>query len=334
MSGEKRVIITKTPFRVHIAGGGDIADYYTKYGDGAFVSGALNRYMYITVSRYFFENSIRAHYALMENDVTNVDEINHPSIRECLKFTGITKGVQINSIADFPARGTGVGSSSSFAVGLLNALHSYKGEKVSPEQLAREAVYIEREVLREAGGKQDQYMAAYGGIKLLVFKKDGTVDVKDVEMKKKDIGELEKHLLLMYTGKERSSSSIHVNQGAEAGSHVDAYRKMVDLAYKLYAAYQDGRWMETGKILHENWELKKTLASGISDQYLNRLYKTAIENGAEGGELMGAGGGGFFMFFADPDKHERIIEALPEARAERFGFEMEGSKVIYEQGSL
>lgn len=334
MGSEKKLIITRTPFRVHFAGAGDMADYYKNYGDGAFVNAAINRYTYVTVKDYFYENSLRAHYAQVENDVTNLDEINHPSIRESLRLLGITKGIEINSTADMPSRGTGLGSSSSFAVGLLNALHVHKGESATQVQLAEEAVHIEREVLKEAGGKQDQYIAAFGGIKLMIFKKDNTVDVRDVKMDKKDMAELERHLLFIYTGKERVSHNIHTKQDSEVGKHLDAYRKSVGLAYKQYEALQDGRWQETGRILHENWTLKKTFADNISDTYLDRLYKTAMENGAEGGEIMGAGGGGFFLFFADPDKHERIIEALPELKPMQIGFEMEGSKVIYKQGNV
>lgn len=333
MNSEKRVVFTKTPFRLSFAGGGtDIPDYYKKYGPGAVVSAAMNKYMYVTASQYFFENSIRARYTQLENDVTNVNEVHHPSIRESLRFLGVTKGIQITSIADIPSKGTGLGSSSSFAVGLLNALHAYKGDNATKKQLAEEAIHIEREVLKEAGGKQDQYVAAFGGIISMKFKSDDTVDVKSIDMKKEELADLERHLLLMFTGKERNSPTIHSRQAAEVSEHVETYRKMVNLAQKQAEAFESGRWEETGKLLHENWLLKKTLTSGISDPYMDRLYNTALENGAEGGKIMGAGGGGFFLFFADPDKHEKIVDSLPELRVEPMGIGQEGSKVIYMQG--
>lgn len=331
--GEKKVVITRTPFRLSFAGGGtDIPDYYRNYGTGAVVSGAMNKYTYVVISEYFYENSIKARYAKTENDVTNVNEIEHPSIRESLKLLGVTKGVQITSIADIPSKGTGLGSSSSFAVGLLNALHAYKGEEASQKQLAEEAIRVERDILKEAGGKQDQYIAAFGGLRFMEFNRDGTVDVRKVKISKKDLGELERHLLLMYTGKERSSSTIHVRQASEVSSHVDTYKKMAELARKQFEALENGKWRETGRLLHENWMLKKTLASGISDTYIDRLYNTALENGAEGGKIMGAGGGGFLLFFADPSKHQQIIDSLPELKVDNFSFNMEGSKIIYRQG--
>ena len=241
MVGERRVVITRTPFRLSFAGGGtDIPDYYKMYGTGAVVSGAMNKYIYITISENFYENSIVVRYTKTENDVTNVNEIEHPSIRESLKMLGVTKGVQITSIGDVPSRGTGLGSSSSFAVGLLNALHVYRGENTSPKRLAEEAIRVERDILKEAGGKQDQYIAAFGGLQLMEFKKDDTVDVRGVKISKRDLSNLEKHLLLMYTGKERSSSAIHVKQTSEIGSHVDSYRKMVELAHKQFDAFENG----------------------------------------------------------------------------------------------
>lgn len=333
MVDQKKFILTRTPFRFSFAGGGtDIPDFYRNHGPGAIVSGAMNRYVYINVKDYFFENSVRVHYSKVENDVTNVNEIQHPLMRECLKYLGITKGVELSSVADIPSKGTGLGSSSAFTVGLLKGLHAWKGEEIDPKQLAEEAIHIERVILKEAGGKQDQYVPAFGGLLLMEFNRDDTVNVKKVEMGKNEFNDLEKHLLMMYTGKERSSSAIHTKQATGVADHIDDYKKMVELAYKQYDALQNGKWQETGKLLHENWMLKKKLADGISDTYLDRLYNTALENGAEGGKIMGAGGGGFFMFFADPDKHQKIIEALPELRPEPFSFEMEGSKAVYAQG--
>lgn len=333
MDSHKRVVITRTPFRISFAGGGtDIPDYYRRFGTGAVLSGAMNRYMFVSAHQYFFRDKIRIHYARAENDVADVNEVQHPSIRECLKLTGIKSGIQISSVADIPSKGTGLGSSSSFAVGLLNALHVWKGESATGKQLAEEAIYIERTALKEAGGKQDQYVAAYGGLLLMEFKKDDTVAVRQVDISKGNLKDLERHLLLMYTGKERNSSDIHVKQAGEVGSHIQAYQKMAEIAYSHCDALENGRWDETGKFLHENWMLKKTLAGGISDPHIDSIYNTAMQNGAEGGKMIGAGGGGFMLFYADPDKHHKIIEALPQMRTEPFEFEEGGSSVIYSQG--
>ncbi|MDE1768413.1 MAG: kinase, partial [Candidatus Micrarchaeota archaeon] len=245
MSGEKRVVITRTPFRLSFAGGGtDIPEYYNNYGNGAVVSGAMNKYMFISASQYFFKDKIRIHYVRTENDIDNVNDIKHPAIRECLKLMKIGSGVQISSIADIPSKGTGIGSSSSFTVGLLNALHRWKREKVGERQLAEEAVYVERTALKEAGGKQDQYVAAFGGLLFMEFLKDGRVNVRHVKMSKKDLGELEKHLLLIYTGSERSAGALEAKKAGAFGSHVSELKMMADLAYKQVDAFEDGRWRE------------------------------------------------------------------------------------------
>ena len=330
---EKRVVIGRTPLRISFAGGGtDIPDYYKNYGNGYVISAAAKKYVYIEANQYFFENSIRIHYSKVESDVTNINEVQHPVIKEALKLLGITKGIEISTVADVPSRGIGLGSSSSFTVGLLNVLHNWKGEAVSKEKLAEEAVHIERNVLKEAGGKQDQYVAAYGGLLFMEFLKDDSVKVRKVEISKSDLNELEKYILLLYTGKERSSAAIHVQQAGTVKDHIEAYKRMSELAYAQCEALENGKWRETGKLLHENWNLKKTLAPGISDPYIDRVYETAIRSGAEGGKIMGAGGGGFMMLFADPDKHQKIIDSIPEFKPEPFGFEPNGSEIIYTQG--
>ena len=335
MVNEERVAITRTPLRVSFAGGGtDIPQYYRTYGTGAVLSGAMNKYVYVSAHRCFFKDSIRVHYSKVENDVTDVNDIQNPVIREILKLTGVTKGIELSTVADVPARGTGVGSSSSFAVGLLNAVHSWKGERVDKKTLAEEAVHIEREVLKEAGGKQDQYVAAYGGLLLMEFFKDESVRIRQVNISKGDLSELEKHILLLYTGKERRSADIHVRQAGEIDRHVKEYKMMAELAYRQCEALESGNWMETGKLLHQNWMLKKTLAEGISDPYTDNIYETALKNGAEGGKILGAGGGGFMIFFADPDRHQDIMDAIPGFRQEGFGFGFEGTKIIYSQGIL
>jgi D-glycero-alpha-D-manno-heptose-7-phosphate kinase len=333
MHTEKRVVMTRTPFRISFAGGGtDIPDYYRNYGVGAVVSATMNRYVYIIVNDDFYGGSYRAHYSKVEDYTPSIEGIRHPSIRECIRLVGVDKGIEVTTVADMPARGTGIGSSSSFAVGLLNALHIWKGEVAIPEQLAKEAIKVEREVLNEPGGRQDQYVAAMGGLMLMEFNKDESVNIKRVKMENAKMQEFNRHLLLLFTGKERHSGEIHMKQMARVSACFGTYKKMADLAHRQFAALEDGRWEETGRILHENWMLKKTLVTGISDPYIDTLYDTALRNGAEGGKIMGAGGGGFLLLFAPPEKHEQILGALPDLKQEKVSLELSGSTAIYSQG--
>ncbi len=322
------MIMTKTPLRITFVGGGtDMPGYYRKYNNGAVVSAAINKYIHIVVNKKF-DNHIRVSYSRTEI-VDSVDKINHPSVREALKLLEIDGGIEIVSISDIPSGGTGLGSSSTFLVGLLNALHAWKGEFVSPKELAEEAVHIERGILKEPGGKQDQYMAAYGGIKLMEFNKDDSVVITPIVAKENHYGLLRKHLMLLYTGTQRSSASIHTKQITSINSHITAYNSMRDISYRLFDSLRSGKWLVTGRLLDENWQLKKTLSEGISDSSIDKMYKKAIKLGAEGGKLVGAGGGGFLLMFASPDKHAAIKKALPKLREEPFEFEAEGSRVVY-----
>ncbi|MDE1823204.1 MAG: kinase [Candidatus Micrarchaeota archaeon] len=325
-----RFVVSKTPLRITFTGGGtDLPQYYRKHGPGAIVSAAINKYIFVTVSKHFHRDELRISYSKTENAIKNVEDIEHPTVREALKMLDIKSGIQITSITEIPSQGTGVGSSSTFLVGLLNALHGWLGETISPKQLAEEAVHIEREVLKEPGGKQDQYIAAYGGIKLMEFNSDDTVSIKPALLDSKQKLELNRHLLLLYTGNQRVSTSIHVKQEKEVESHLQEYDKMRNLAYQTYDSLSSGRWNDIGRLLDENWSLKKNLASGISTNEIDRWYETAKRAGAVGGKVIGAGGGGFMLFFADPDKHDKIRKALPGLQEEPFRFEMEGSKIVH-----
>ncbi|MEM3301688.1 MAG: kinase, partial [Thermoplasmata archaeon] len=319
-----------TPLRITFTGGGtDIPAYYRKYGPGAVVSATINKYIYVTVAKNFYRDEIRVSYSKTENAIKNVDDIQHPTVRESLKLLDIKSGIQIISITEIPSRGTGLGSSSSFLVGLLNALHAWRGEAVSPKQIAEEAVKIEREILKEPGGKQDQYMAAFGGINLMEFFPDENVSVKPTLLKAEDRKMLNDHLIMLYTGIERDSTKIHNEQMNTVDDRVENYRKMVEIAYKTYNLFSRGKWEDLGYLLHENWMMKKELSNGITNEKIDEWYKRAIDAGAIGGKLMGAGGGGFLLFFISPEKRENLKNALRELPEEQFKFEPFGSRILY-----
>jgi len=239
------------------------------------------------------------------------------------------KGLEIASFADIPSGGTGLGSSSSFIVGLLNALHAWKGEYAVPEQLANEAIKIEREILKEHGGKQDQYIAAYGGLQFMEFNLNGTVTCRPITMSEESMEQLRRHLMLFYIGGERSSSGILKSQVEEADGHIEAYDKMKEIAYEMYKKLSNNKWESTGRFLDENWKLKRTLANGISNTKVDSLYEAAKAAGAEGGKLMGAGGSGFMLLFAKPERHDQIAKALGTVRQEPFNFTYQGSRIAY-----
>ena len=323
-----RMFISKTPLRITFVGGGtDIKEYYSNYGRGSVLSAAINKYIYITVNKKF-DSNIRVSYSKTEI-VDSVDKIEHPSVREALKMLGIDGGIEILSISDIPSGGTGLGSSSTFLVGLLNALHAWIGEYVSPMELAEEAVKIEREILREPGGKQDQYMASFGGIQKLNFYSDERVELNPVVIESEKLKEFEDSLLLLYTGIQRSSGNIHDLQRKTVSDNFASYGEMVKIADEAYISLNKGDYRSLGKQMHDNWLLKKSLANGISDKKIDDWYERGINSGAHGGKLIGAGGGGFLLFMCDPSKKRNILDSLPELRQEEFRFEPEGTRIIY-----
>ncbi|MGC9011298.1 MAG: kinase [Candidatus Micrarchaeia archaeon] len=325
---KKRMIITRTPLRITFTGGGtDLQSYYKYHSPGAVVNAAINKYIYIIVNKKF-DNAIRVSYSRTEI-VDSVDKIQHPTVREALKLLDIDGGIEILSISDIPSEGTGLGSSASFLVGLLNALHSWKGEVVSPEELAKEAIHIKTDILKEAEGKQDEYIAAYGGMRLMYFNSDESVEVRPIIMPEDARAMLKSNLMLMYTGMHRRAPDILNKQSSSVSQHLKEYDKMKEITIKLYENLAKGNWKDTGTLLHENWLLKKSLESDISNNEIDMFYKKAIENGAEGGKILGAGGGGFMLLFAPPEKHDQIKKALPELREEDFEFEYLGSRIIF-----
>jgi len=321
------MIISRTPFRISFAGGGtDLPDYYREAG-GCVTSSAIDKYMFITVHPPFDER-IRLKYSQTEL-VEDVDAVEHPIIREALKLTGIKGRIEISAAADIPEQ-AGLGSSSSFAVGLLHALHAFKGEQVNAETLAREACEIELERLGDPIGKQDQYIAAYGGLQHIAFNPDDTVSVDPVIMPGARRAEFERHLMLFHCGGARSARDLLKTQRANIPSRMKQLGRLGELARQLREVLaRDGDLLLAGEILHEGWCLKRTLSDAITTLDIDAWYEKAREAGALGGKLLGAGGGGFLLLFVAPGKQEAVEKALSELRLVPIGLEREGSKIVY-----
>lgn len=320
------MIISRTPFRISFVGGGtDLAAFYRRR-PGAVVSTAINKYMYVTVNRYF-DDSIILKYRRTEL-VKKVGDIRHPILRECLKLVGIDRGVEITSMADIVG-GTGLGSSSSFTVGVLHALHAFKGEYRTAEELAREACEIEIKRLGEPIGKQDQYIAAYGGFQSIEFMMDDTVRVDPIVLNERARGALIGRLMMFYTGVTRSASPVLRKFRSKFESKDRQMTRLRDLAYEAREALRDGDVDALGPMLHEGWELKRGISGGVSSAAINRAYSAAFSAGATGGKILGAGGGGFLLLFVPPSKRRAVRRALSSWREIPFSFESEGSKIVY-----
>nr|WP_314506767.1 GHMP kinase [uncultured Lachnoanaerobaculum sp.] len=321
------MIITKTPFRVSFCGGGsDMANFYEKYG-GCVLSTSINKYCYISIHPYFNEKQTLLKYS--ENElVDEIDQIKHSIFRQVLKDMHI-HGVEITSTADIPG-GTGLGSSSTFTVGLLNTLSCYKGKFVSKDKLAKLACEVEIEKLGNPIGKQDQYGAALGGLNYIKFNQDGSVSHELILMEGKTYKKLQKNLLMFYTGTTRSANTILAEQTKNITSEDKAKNllKMCGLAKDMKVALENNDISSFGKILDEGWQLKKELASGIANPAIDEAYKIAMKNGALGGKLLGAGGGGFLLFYCEEEKQEQLKKALG-LRELDFTFERDGTSVIY-----
>lgn len=323
------MIITRTPFRISFVGGGsDLEAFYGKH-PGAVLSTSIDKYMYISSHKFFEPDKIRTKYSQTET-VDRVEDLKHNLLRTILQRFDIKGGLEISSIADVPA-GTGMGSSSSFTVGVLHNLSAVQNRFVSKETLAKEACNIEINILGEPIGKQDQYAAAYGGLNVIEFHSDGNVSVQPLHLSGDAHRDMQDHLMMFYIGNQRSASSILQEQKKNT-SQEDKYNalvQMVGLVYDLRDSILAGRWSEMGEILHENWMLKQSLASGITNPMITGIYDAARNAGATGGKLLGAGGGGFMLFYCPPDKQDRVRNALKNVRPFDFRFEQEGSKLIY-----
>ena len=323
------MIISRTPFRVSFIGGGtDLPSFY-QVEAGAVMSTAINKYIYITVNKRF-DDTIRVSYSRTEI-VNDVEEIQHPIVREALKLTQVTKGVEVVSIADVPG-GTGLGSSGSFTVGLLNALYAYKEIFKPAEALAREACHIEIDILGEPVGKQDQYIAAYGGLRYIQFNPDGTVFNELITYTRENKEKLNQNLLLFYTGGTRDARSILREQGAniKQSDKMELYKEMRNLASELRDCLNNSSSPDTlGEFLHRGWMLKRQLANGISSNEIDNYYEKALSAGALGGKITGAGGGGFLLLYCPQEKQLEVRKALNQLPLMKFSLEPEGSKIVY-----
>ena len=324
------MIISRTPLRISFVGGGsDLPAFYHQEG-GAVVSTTINKYVYITVNPKF-DDKIRASYSRTEI-VDHVGELKHELIREALKLVRIDRGIEITSISDIPSRGTGLGSSSTYTVGLLNALYAYRNYFAGAERLAREACIIEIERCGKPIGKQDQYIAAYGGLKFICFNSDGSVFIDPVVCAPETRKRLQEGLLMLYTGLVRNAGDILREQSHNTLTDEEkrtSLRRMVGLAEQMRDALLRNDLGGFGEVLHAGWIEKRKLASGITKPCIDEWYERARAHGAIGGKILGAGGGGFLLLYAPPERHPEICEALPELRPIDFCFSQQGSKLIY-----
>lgn len=325
------MIITRTPFRIPLGGGGtDIVSYSSKYG-GALCSAAINKYMYITVNERILDKRIRVSYSKTEI-VDVVNEIQHPLVREALKLLNIDGGIEITSIADVPS-GSGLGSSGSFAVGLLNALHAFKRDNISYMELAEEASKIEIDILGEPIGKHDHYIAACGGITCLDIDKGGSVLAYPLEIGQNIIEEVENNTVLFYTGILRKTADVLGEQGEAIRNNskrvLDALHRIKEIGIEIRIALETGNLRKFGELLHVHWETKKDLSSKISNSYIEECYKIARQNGALGGKIMGAGGGGFLMLYCEDGKDRLRDVMMKQGVVEmRFHFDFHGTKIL------
>ncbi len=327
------MLISRTPFRVSFVGGGSDLPSFCNRRTGAVLSTTIDKAMYLTLHPYFDRGKILLRYSKSEL-VSSVDEIEHPIYREALRLMKIRGGVEISSTADVPS-GTGMGSSSSFTVGLLHVLSAFKARYPSREYLGSMASHLEIDVLGEPIGRQDQYAAAYGGINLIEFYANGEVRVEPLTIGRQTLDALESRLLMFYTGAQRATSSILAGQSKAVATQEDKFlttAAMVDLVYEMRDALYAGDLAEFGALLHRNWMLKRELSSEISNSEIDRYYDLARKAGALGGKLLGAGGGGFLLVYADQEKHAAIRLVLADMNELQVRFSMAGSSIIHSDG--
>jgi D-glycero-alpha-D-manno-heptose-7-phosphate kinase len=327
------VIISRTPFRISLFGGGtDYPAWFREHG-GAVIGTAIDKYCYISVRHLppFFEHHTRIAYSQVEL-VNDVSEIQHPAVRGVLTDRGITDGLEIHHDADLPAR-SGLGSSSAFTVGLLNALAALNNRMSSSRELAREAIRIEQDVLKENVGCQDQIWAAYGGFNRIDFFQDGTFSVAPIIVTPERRDELMRSTMLFFTGFSRISSDIaqeQINNIDNCASELRAMRSMVDRAVDILSD-RKSPMRELGELLHEAWRLKRRLSNRVSNPQIDEIYEAGLAAGAIGGKLLGAGGGGFMVFMVDPEKREQLRARLSKLIHVSVGFDNDGSKIVLYQ---
>jgi D-glycero-alpha-D-manno-heptose-7-phosphate kinase len=325
------MIISRTPFRISFFGGGTDYPLWFKDHPGAVLATTIDKYCYIT-ARYlppFFEHRSRIIYSQMEH-VHNVDQIDHPSVRETLRFLAINEGVEIHHDGDLPAR-AGLGSSSSFTVGLLNSLYALKGVMPTKDQLAREAIHIEQDMIKENVGCQDQVLAAHGGFNVIEFGGEVHLSQRRVTLPKETFSALQEHMMLCFTGFSRTASEIAVHQIANIPKKTKELYAMYGFVKEALKFLNEARLVDFGKLLHESWLLKRSLSERISTSHVDGLYDKALKAGALGGKLLGAGGGGFMLIFVEPDKKAAVRSALGGLLEIPFRFENLGSQIIFYQ---
>ena len=321
------MIITRAPFRVSFCGGGsDLPSFYEKYG-GCVLSTTIRKYMYLTIHNYFEKDQIVLKYSKTEI-AHDYSEIEHRIFKQCLSDFGL-KGVELSSMADIPA-GTGLGSSSTFTVALLQLLNTYKGKYVSKYKLAKDACAVEIEKLGEPIGKQDQFAAAFGGLKFYEFMPNGFVNVEPVIMNPESYTKLENNLLMFYLGGTHSASAILKEQSKNVQSVDKAViqQQMCDIARTLKEQLQNNHVDAMGELLHENWMLKRSLAAGISNPLIDETYEIAMQAGATGGKLLGAGGAGFMLFYVPEEKQAAVRNALQNLREMDFEIDNSGASIV------
>ena len=327
------MIISRSPVRITLGGGGtDLPSYYEKFG-GALIAAAIDKYTLVTAHSRF-DDHIKLNYSKTEM-VENIIDIKHNIFRESLKLLKIKKGIELTSLSDMPSS-SGLGTSGSFTIALLNAIHTYKKEFVSQKKLAEEACHIELDVLKEPIGKQDQYIAAFGGITYFEFDKKGKVKVKPLKISAEAIDELHGNIMLFYTGITRSASKILKTQDQKSkkneGKIIQTLHLIKKIGLETKKAFEKGDIDKLGYYLNEHWNIKKQLSKNISTSYIDKCYEHAKKHGALGGKIMGAGGGGFFMFYhnGNVSKKTKFIKEMDKKglKVMRYNFDFEGSKII------
>lgn len=325
------MIVSRTPFRITLGGGGtDLPSYYENYG-GFIFSFCLSKYMYVCLNRPSADELIRLKYSASET-VESVQELNHDIAKACLQRVGINKKIEIASLSDIPA-GSGLGSSSTYTVGLLNALYSLEGNYKSLEFLADEACTIEMDILKKPMGKQDQYLAAMGGFVRLDIDKEGVVVPTKINLEKSITNELNTNLLIFYTGQQRKNNKILHEQDSSTKKNneevLNSLHYIKESGYTILDIVQSGKLDELGLMFRDHWEMKKKLSSGVTNDVIDSIYKTALENGALGGKISGAGGGGFFTFYCNKN-HSALRGAMASMGLKElnYSFDMDGSKII------
>ena len=324
------MIITRTPLRSSFLGGGTDFRPFFRQEEGWVLSSAIDKYIYVIIKQRF-DHKIRVGYTQTEL-VDRIDDLHHELVRECLRKTGITGGVEISTMADIPSEGSGLGSSSTVTVGLLNAMYTYLNQPVSHEQLAREACEIEIDILKKPIGIQDQYIAAYGGQRFLHFARNDAVTVTGLELNETQLRKLNQNLLLFYTNMPRKAESVLSEQMQQMDQRLDVLREMKGMALQARAALEDHEFDSFGRLLDKSWQLKKQLASRISNNTIDDIYTAAMGAGAIGGKITGAGGGGFLLLYAHPERQEAVRSALSTLQELPFRLEPGGSKVIFNCG--